>query len=152
MKKQIKCPTCGTVLETFKNPIPTVDIIIIFEGKIILIKRRNPPLGYALPGGFVDYGESLEQAALREAKEETGLDVLNLRQFRAYSDPARDSRQHNISIVFWGISAGEPQAGDDAEEILLVDPLDIDKIDLAFDHNLILKEFIEEILYLENRV
>ena len=84
----------------FKNPIPTVDIIIELEGKgIILIKRKNPPYGWAIPGGFVDYGESLENAAMREAKEETSLDIELIKQFHTYSDPKRDKRFHTISTV-----------------------------------------------------
>ncbi|MEO0115069.1 MAG: NUDIX hydrolase, partial [candidate division WOR-3 bacterium] len=73
-----------------KSPNLTVDIIIDYDGKIVLIKRKNPPFGWALPGGFVDYGETVENAAIREAKEETGLDLKELKQFHVYSDPNRD--------------------------------------------------------------
>jgi 8-oxo-dGTP diphosphatase len=86
---------------TYRNPTPTVDIIIELgdhPGRpIILIERRNEPLGWAIPGGFVDYGESVETAAIREAKEEIGLDVELLEQFHVYSDPNRDPRQHTLS-------------------------------------------------------
>ena len=92
MKKNLLCPQCDTTIETWRNPIPTVDIIIRVDAEIVLIKRSNPPYGWALPGGFVDYGESLETAAAREALEETGLTVNNLQQFRAYSEPKRDPR------------------------------------------------------------
>jgi ADP-ribose pyrophosphatase YjhB (NUDIX family) len=90
----MKCPHCDKPIQVYRNPVPTVDIIIEVEGRIVLIERKNPPFGWALPGGFVDYGESFETAALREAKEETGLSVFNLHQFHTYSDPGRDERQH----------------------------------------------------------
>ena len=102
----MNCPECGAKLQGWKNPVPTVDIIIEIEGKIVLIERKNPPYGWALPGGFVDYGESYEQAALREALEETGLEVSDLRQFHTYSDPSRDARQHTASTVFIGKAEG----------------------------------------------
>jgi ADP-ribose pyrophosphatase YjhB (NUDIX family) len=87
-RRTIPCPKCGKEIEVYQNPIPTVDIIIEIESKeIVLIKRKNPPYGWAIPGGFVDYGESLEKAAVREAKEETNLDVKIIRQFQTYSDP-----------------------------------------------------------------
>ncbi|MBC8277802.1 MAG: NUDIX hydrolase, partial [FCB group bacterium] len=140
MKKQIKCPQCGTVVETFRNPVPTVDIIIRFQGKLVLIQRGEPPFGLAIPGGYVEYGESLETAAAREALEETGLEVTNLRQFKAYSDPQRDKRQHNISVVFHGDGAGEPIAGSDAKEIVLAAPEEVKNLDFAFDHKQILTE------------
>jgi 8-oxo-dGTP diphosphatase len=124
----------------FKNPVPTVDIIIEQGDEIILIERLNPPHGWALPGGFVDYGESLESAARREALEETGLVVDLFGQFHTYSDPDRDSRQHNISTVFVGQATGEAKAGSDAQKTglftknTLPDPL-------VFDHALILKDY-----------
>src|SRR3989304_1636029 len=94
------CPDCGTAVPP-KNPFPTVDIIIEIEGKgIVLIRRKNPPYGWAIPGGFVDYGESIENAAVREALEETSLKVELLRQFHVYSSPDRDPRFHTISTVF----------------------------------------------------
>ena len=101
VKKTIQCSKCKNEIEVYKNPIPTVDIIIEIESKgIVLIKRKNPPYGWAIPGGFVDYGESLEEAAMREAKEETNLDVKLARQFHTYSDPKRDPRHHSISTVY----------------------------------------------------
>ncbi len=111
----VQCPKCRTEIEIHRNPIPTVDIIIEIENAgIVLIKRKNPPHGWAIPGGFVDYGESLEEAAAREAKEETNLEVEDLRQFRAYSDPNRDPRFHTISMVFIAKAKGKPEARDDA--------------------------------------
>jgi len=122
------------------NPIPTVDLIIKFNEDIILIKRKNPPEGWALPGGFVDYGESLESAAVREAKEETGLDVELLRQFHAYSDPKRDARHHTITIVFIAKAKGKAIAGDDAKEIGLFNK-DTLPDQLAFDHRDIINDY-----------
>ena len=105
---QKSCPRCGTVMELYHNPIPTVDIIIAVEGGIVLIMRKNNPVGWAIPGGFVDYGESLEDAAVREAKEETSLDVVLGDQLHTYSRPDRDPRQHTISTVFTATAAGIP--------------------------------------------
>ncbi|PIP71491.1 MAG: NUDIX hydrolase [Nitrospinae bacterium CG22_combo_CG10-13_8_21_14_all_47_10] len=130
----------------FKNPVPTVDIIIEQDNGIILIKRKNPPHGWALPGGFVDYGESLESAASREALEETGLTVELLGQFHTYSDPGRDSRQHTISTVFVAQATGEAQAGSDAEKARLFTKNTLPE-PLAFDHALILKDYFD---WLEN--
>src|SRR5512139_441009 len=109
--KMIQCPKCKNEIEVYRNPIPTVDIIIEIESKgIILIKRKNPPNGWALPGGFVDYGESLEVAAVREAKEETDLDVKLIKQFHTYSDPKRDPRHHSISTIYTAKANGTPEA------------------------------------------
>ncbi len=128
-----------------KNPVPTVDIIIEIvredgqEG-IVLIRRRNPPYGWALPGGFVDYGESLEEAALREAEEETSLDVSLVHQLHTYSDPNRDPRQHTISTVYIATASGQPKARDDAEDIGVFTQEDI-RFSLAFDHRKILEDY-----------
>ncbi|KIH76889.1 8-oxo-dGTP diphosphatase [Geoalkalibacter ferrihydriticus] len=138
--ENLQCPKCGAIVKTFRNPFPTVDIIICVDNKIVLIERKNQPLGWALPGGFVDYGESLEDAARREAKEETGLDLNNMRQFRAYSDPNRDPRQHNISMVFIAEGKGTLQGGDDAARAGLFD-LDALPAPLCFDHAEILGDF-----------
>jgi ADP-ribose pyrophosphatase YjhB (NUDIX family) len=123
-----------------KNPVPTVDIIIRYRDGVILIKRKNPPEGWALPGGFVDYGETLEAASVREAKEETGLEVKLIRQFHTYSDPARDLRQHTISTVLIAEASGEAMAGDDAAALgtFHKDRLP-DKI--VFDHKQILEDY-----------
>ena len=130
----------------FRNPVPTVDIIIeVMDGRksrgVVLIERKNPPPGWALPGGFVDYGETLEAAAIREAREETSLEVELLGQFRAYSDPARDPRLHTISTVFIARAAGEPKAADDARTAVVVDPRDR-SLRLAFDHRKIIDDYL----------
>ncbi|MEE3347948.1 MAG: NUDIX hydrolase [Nitrospinota bacterium] len=127
---------------SFKNPVPTVGIIIEQDGGIILIERKNPPYGGALPGGFVDYGESLESAACREALEETGLIVDLLGQFHTYSDPGCDSRQHTISTVFIARATGNPQAGSDALKAGLFTKNTLPK-KLVFDHALILKDYFD---------
>lgn len=123
-----------------KNPIPTVDLIIEMDEGIILIKRKNPPEGWALPGGFVDYGESLEGAAIREAKEETGLNVKLIRQFHTYSEPTRDPRTHTISTVFIAKAEGETKAGDDAKEVGVFNKDNLPD-QIAFDHRDILKDY-----------
>ncbi|MFH1215437.1 MAG: NUDIX hydrolase [Pseudomonadota bacterium] len=123
----------------FKNPLPTVDIIIESGGGIVLIRRKNPPHGWAIPGGFVDYGESLESAAVREAKEETGLDVSLVRQMHSYSDPSRDPRFHTISTVFIARAEGVPLAADDAAEARIFTAGNLP--DLVFDHGDILKDY-----------
>jgi purine-nucleoside phosphorylase len=129
---------------SYKNPLPTVDLIIeIEDGKILLIQRKNPPFGWALPGGFVDYGESLEQAAIREAREETSLEVTLTRQFHTYSSPERDPRHHTITTVFIARGHGHPQAADDAKEIKAFD-LSALPSPLAFDHHQILKDYANE--------
>ena len=100
MKDHLTCPHCSKVVEKYRNPFPTVDIIIEMEqGKIVLIKRKNPPFGWALPGGFVDYGESLDAAAVREAQEETSLTVELQCQLGAYSDPKRPQTAHHIRRI-----------------------------------------------------
>ena len=125
----------------YRNPIPTVDIIIeVQTGCIVLIKRKNPPCGWAIPGGFVDYGESLEHAALREAKEETSLHVELVRQLHSYSDPSRDPRQHTISTVFIARATGNPVARDDAEEVGLFREDNLPPV-MAFDHRKILEDY-----------
>jgi len=140
-RKTIQCPKCKGEIEVYQNPIPTVDIIIEIESKgIVLIKRKNPPYGWAIPGGFVDYGESLEEAAMREAKEETSLDVKLIRQFHTYSDPKRDPRHHSISTVYIAKSEGIPKAKDDALEIGVFKDSTLPD-DIAFDHRSILKDY-----------
>ena len=123
-----------------RNPFPTVDIIIELPGGIVLIERKNPPHGWAIPGGFVDYGESLEQAAAREAKEETSLDVELIRQFHTYSDPDRDPRFHTVSTVFIARASGTPRAADDAAEIAVFAKDSLPE-PLCFDHAKILDDY-----------
>jgi len=126
-----------------KTPLLTVDAIIIYEDKIVLIKRKNPPYKdmFALPGGFVDIGEKVEEAVIREAKEETNLDIDIVRLVGIYSDPKRDPRGHTVSIVYVALGYGELKAGDDAGEVELFDMEDVPK--LAFDHNKIIEDAIE---------
>lgn len=123
-----------------RYPIPTVDIIIECDDGVVLIKRKNPPFGWAIPGGFVDWEESLEAAAVREAKEETDLEVKDLRQFHTYSAPGRDPRFHTISTVFIAKGEGKPQAQDDAVEVGVFTR---DKLpqEIVFDHRQILKDY-----------
>jgi len=126
-----------------KNPVPTVDIIIEVEGGIVLIDRKNPPHGWAIPGGFVDYGETVETAAIREAKEETGLDVTLTHLLGVYSDPSRDPRQHTISTVFVGTSDGQPVAADDAADAGVFTAKNLPD-DIVFDHRDILEDYFRE--------
>ena len=125
-----------------RNPFLTVDIIIEMHGKIVLIERENLPHGWAIPGGFVDYGESLETAAIREAKEETNLDVTLLEQFHAYSEPIRDPRFHTTSIVFIATGSGILKADDDAKnaEVFTQETL---PANIVFDHKKILDHYYE---------
>lgn len=144
MGKKVICPNCGGEIEAFKNPVPTVDIIIEVPNKgIILIERKNSPFGWALPGGFVDYGESLEDAAKREAQEETSLTIELKGQFHTYSEPGRDPRQHNISTIYLATAQGIPKAADDAKEIGIFTE-DTLPSSLAFDHGKILKDYFEK--------
>jgi len=129
------CPQCGAAIQVYRNPVPTVDVVVQFPDRtIVLIKRKNPPYGWALPGGFVDYGESLEQAATREAAEETSLQVQLLGLVGVYSSPKRDPRQHTLSVTFAArpLSPETLQAGDDASSVsrFALDALP----ELAFDH------------------
>lgn len=145
VKKVIFCPHCGGKIEQFANPVPTVDVIIevwaqaCFQG-IVLIERKNPPHGWALPGGFVDYGETVEQAAVREAREETGLEVELIRLLGVYSDPRRDPRQHTLSVVFIGRAGRVPRAGDDARRAKVF-TRETQPAKLAFDHTKILADY-----------
>jgi len=124
-----------------KNPLPTVDIIIEIAGRgIVLIERKNPPHGWAIPGGFVDYGESLERAAVREAKEETSLDVKLVEQFHSYSDPKRDPRHHTIATVYIATAEGTPKGEDDAKEARLFTENDLPR-PIVFDHPQILRDY-----------
>jgi ADP-ribose pyrophosphatase YjhB (NUDIX family) len=144
-KRIVQCPECKHEIEVYKSPVPTVDIIIEIESKgIVLIKRKNPPYGWAIPGGFVDYGETLEEAAIREAKEETNLDIELKRQFHTYSDPGRDPRHHTISTVFLATGKGMLQAKDDASKIGIFTELNLPDV-IAFDHRSILNDYFNSI-------
>jgi 8-oxo-dGTP diphosphatase len=137
------CPQCGYRFQRYRNPVPTVDIIIEYEDQgLVLIERSKPPWGWALPGGFVDYGESLEDAARREALEETGLKVELLGQFHTYSDPRRDPRQHNITTVYVAKARGDAKAADDARSLAVFAPENLPPV-LAFDHGLILADYLQ---------
>jgi len=126
---------------TPRNPIPTADVIIeMADGGIVLVERKNRPLGWALPGGFIDYGESAEDAAVREAKEETGLDVTLVEQFHVYSARERDPRHHTITIVFIGRADGVPEGGDDAMRAVIAYEGHLPG-PLVFDHQTIVSDY-----------
>ena len=128
-------------MTTPRNPAPTVDTIIESEsGGIVLIRRKNPPPGWALPGGFIDYGESAEAAAIREALEETLLEVRLVELLHVYSDPTRDPRQHTIAIVFIARADGIPHGADDAAEAAVFYEHTL-PAPLAFDHAKILADY-----------
>lgn len=148
MEQKKPCPHCGEDIITYRNPTPTVDVLILVPGGtpegdgVVLIERMNPPAGWAMPGGFVDEGETCEQAAVREMKEETGLDVVLTGLLGVYSDPRRDPRQHTMSVVYTGVARDPDQlmAGDDAGRAEVF-PLG-QWPDLAFDHGQILADFM----------
>jgi 8-oxo-dGTP diphosphatase len=124
-----------------ETPRATADVIIELDGGIVLVKRRHPPLGWALPGGFMDLGETIAAAARREAKEETGLDVELTDLLGIYSNPKRDPRGiFTIGTVFIGRAAGVPRGGDDAAEARIF-PLDALPADIPFDHPLIIADY-----------
>lgn len=142
MKTARSCPHCGRDVETYRNPLPTVDVIIHVPGRgVVLVERANEPHGWALPGGFVDYGESCEAAALREAREETSLDVTLTGLVGVYSDPLRDPRHHTLSVVYAAAASdiARLKAGDDAAGVRIW-PLE-DLPSLAFDHARILEDY-----------
>ncbi len=123
-----------------RGPVPTVDVIIEVEGKIVLVRRKYPPPGWAIPGGFIDQGERAEDAAIREAREETGLSVTLTALLGVYSDPARDLRRHTISTVYVAVAEGTPSGGDDASEARPFGEKDL-PVPLAFDHANILADY-----------
>lgn len=143
MKKDVVCPHCGKPYSCFRNPAPTADVIIYEPGRgVVIIRRRHAPIGFALPGGFIDEGEQAEEAAVREMREETGLDVELTGLLGVYSRPKRDPRQHTLTVVFTG-KARNPDAicaGDDAAQAAFY-PLDALPQPLVFDHAEILEHF-----------
>lgn len=126
--------------QKYRNPLVTIDIIIEINDKIVLIQRKNPPYGWALPGGFVDYGESLESAAIREAKEETSLEIALHEQFHTYSDPDRDPRHHTVTTVFIGKGIGTPKPADDAKHLGVFARNDLPE-PIVFDHRKIIGDY-----------
>ncbi|MEF2229738.1 MAG: NUDIX hydrolase [Pseudodesulfovibrio sp.] len=147
MELKKPCPHCGGEIVVYRNPAPTVDVVIHVPAAgaepdgVVLIERRNPPHGWALPGGFIDYGETCERAAIREVREETGLDVALTGLLGVYSDPARDPRHHTMSVVYTGRARDMAalKAGDDAARAGVF-PLEALPV-LAFDHAAILADF-----------
>ncbi len=137
----IKCPNCGHPIKEYKNPLPTVDIIIEIGGGIVLIERKNFPFGWALPGGFVDYGESLEEAAIRESQEETGLAISLQKQLGSYSSPKRDPRFHTVTTVFIASAHGVPIGQDDAKQAGIFTKKELPE--MAFDHKLIIEDYFK---------
>ncbi len=131
-----------------KTPYVAVDgIIQLFDRQdnfkgIVLIERKNPPLGLALPGGFVEVGEKVEDALKREMKEETNLDVEIIRLLNVYSDPHRDPRFHTVSIVFVCKAYGNPKAQDDAKSLAVYKLEEIPFEKLVFDHGKILRDYL----------
>ena len=142
MKTELTCPKCGAIVEKYLNPKPTVDIVIHDrERGLVLVDRKNPPYGNALPGGFIDLGESAEQAAVREAFEETNLRVKLTGLLGVYSAPDRDPRQHTISTVFIAepLNPEQLRAGDDAAKVAFYSMEALPA--LVFDHAKILADF-----------
>ncbi|MEQ8352519.1 MAG: NUDIX hydrolase [Leptospiraceae bacterium] len=127
----------------YRNPVPTVDLIIRLPDGVVIIERKNEPLGYALPGGFVDEWEPVEKAAVREAQEETGLTVTLDELFYVYSNPERDPRRHTISVVFLAHADANPVAGDDASAVHVVPEAELRNYEMAFDHGTIVSEYLE---------
>lgn len=129
-----------------ETPQTAVDVIIEMpqytDNPIVLIERKYEPFGWAIPGGFVDVGETIATTAKRESLEETCLDVDLSVLLGIYSDPKRDHRGHTIGIVFVGSAIGKPVAADDAKDIALFDPFNID-VELAFDHKQVLQDYCD---------
>ncbi len=145
MSHHTHCPACGQQVPAHKNPVPTVDVVIFFPPQsILLIERKNFPQGWALPGGFVDYGEKAETAAVREAKEETGLDVVLTDLLGVYSHPGRDPRLHTLSVVYTAVATTKDiNAGDDAGKAVLFDLNSLPE--MAFDHHRIVSDFLNKL-------
>lgn len=139
------CPECGADVPIYRNPVPTVDVAVLVPSQdrgvpgVVLVERANPPHGWALPGGFIDYGEPCEAAAVRELEEETGLKATLTGILGVYSDPSRDPRMHTMSVVYTAVAdLTDLQAGDDAANARV---FPLDKLPaLAFDHPEILAD------------
>ncbi|MCL6465514.1 MAG: NUDIX hydrolase [candidate division WOR-3 bacterium] len=129
----------------YRQPKLAVDCIILQGKRIVLIERLNEPKGWALPGGFVNYGETVEEAVRREIKEETGLSLSGLRQFRVYSAPNRDPRGHCVSVVFVARGHGQLKAGDDARAFKLVELSKATREKLVFDHRKIIADYLKTV-------
>jgi ADP-ribose pyrophosphatase YjhB (NUDIX family) len=125
---------------SYRNPLVTVDVIIEIRNSIVLIERANLPYGWALPGGFVNYGESLETTAVREAMEETSLNIVLTEQFHTYSAPDRDPRHHSVTTVFIASASGSSTAGDDAKRAGLFIETSLPS-PIVFDHEQILRDY-----------
>ncbi|MEI6633955.1 MAG: NUDIX hydrolase [Chlamydiota bacterium] len=149
MKGGVTCPGCGRDFPVRIAPFPTTDILIrrVKDGEeaVVLVRRRNPPHGWAIPGGFIEYGESAEACAVREAEEETGLRVKLAGLLGVYSDPKRDPRFHTISAVYTAEGEGEPRADSDAAEIGVFTRDELPP-DIAFDHRAILEEYFRRLM------
>ncbi len=141
MELSVNCPSCGQAVTTYKNPLPTADVVAIRDGKVLLILRKNPPSGWALPGGFIEYGESAETAATRELIEETGLEAKNLLLVGVYSQPGRDSRFHTLTVAYKANVSGLLNAGDDAQEAKWFDLHSLPE-HIAFDHRDIIMDAV----------
>ncbi len=139
MEIALQCPKCGADVTSYKNPAPTADIVAFRDGHVLLILRKHPPQGWALPGGFVDYGETAESAAIRELREETNLEAGPLTLVGVYSDPSRDPRKHTLGVAFKSNVYGDLKAGDDALEAHWF-PLNDLPHDIAFDHRKIIQD------------
>lgn len=142
----MQCPYCGQAIKVYRNPAPTVDIIIHDPDRgIVLVSRAHEPLGWALPGGFVEYGETLEQAAVREALEETNLPVRLEGLVGVYSSPERDPRQHTITTAFHAQAPkqAQPKGGDDAAQARFFNPYELPP--LVFGHERIVADFLAKL-------
>ena len=131
-----------SLTKAYKNPVPAVDIIIETKEGVLLIERNHEPFGWAIPGGHVEYGESVETAAVREAKEETSLDVKLIKLLGVYSDPKRDPRKHTISMVYVAKAEGSPKAGSDAKSFKIYTKDNLPE-NLCFDHKKILEDYFK---------
>jgi 8-oxo-dGTP diphosphatase len=132
------------IMKEYRNPSPTVDIVLQRDSTILLVRRMKEPFKglLALPGGFINEGETAEDAVKREAREETSLEVEPIEILGVYSDPGRDPRKHVMSIVFIGlITGGIPRAGDDAQDVEWIELDRVEDKELAFDHRQIIRDY-----------